>query len=360
MNAGHIWLVMKKDLKGLGHERTILLAILLQLFIALFSSFLMVGLTSMYDPSALSQYSHYQYPIGYSGSDSDLKTLLRQNQGLRVYDMDLSTALQALKERKLAAVVYVPDTRPDATDPVKITLYTIQNDLQAAVVDVKLKDVFTNYETELRQVRAARLDQLPVPLTVPATTGASSFYEFVYGLLIPLLVLMPAIISSALVIDLITEEYQNNTLETLLSTPIGLHEILWGKVAAALILVPVQAGAWLILLMLNGIYVSGPLQILLQVTAVAAFLILIGTITALYYRERTAAQFVYSTAIVVVLLFALALPGNPLNIIAQLAVGAAGPGQWLVLGLVSAGVIVLSIVTDRFAVRAMRLSQSPK
>lgn len=149
-------------------------------------------------------------------------------------------------------------------------------------------------------------------------------------------------------------------METLLSTPIGLHEILWGKVAAALILVPVQAGAWLILLMLNGIYVSGPLQILLQVTAVAAFLILIGTITALYYRERTAAQFVYSTAIVVVLLFALALPGNPLNIIAQLAVGAAGPGQWLVLGLVSAGVIVLSIVTDRFAVRAMRLSQSPK
>jgi ABC-2 type transport system permease protein len=360
MNAGHIWLVMKKDLKGLGHERTIMLAILLQLFIALFSSFLMVGLTSMYDPAALSQYSHYQYPIGYSGSDSDLKKLLQANQGLRVYDMDLSTALEALKERKLSAVIYVPDTKPDAVDPVKITLYTIQNDLQAAVVDVKLKEVLTSYETELRQVRAARLIELPVPLDIPSTTGASSFYEFVYGLLIPLLVLMPAIISSALVIDLITEEYQNNTLETLLSTPIGPHEILWGKVAAALVLVPVQAGAWLILLMVNGIPIAGAVPILMQVTAVAAFLILLGTITALYYRERTAAQFVYSTAIVVVLLFALALPGNPLNVIARLAVGAAGPEQWIVLGLVSAAVLLLAVATDRFAGKVMRLSQSPK
>lgn len=32
------------------------------------------------------------------------------------------------------------------------------------------------------------------------------FFEFVFGLLIPLLVFMPAIIASALVIDLITEE----------------------------------------------------------------------------------------------------------------------------------------------------------
>ena len=123
---------MKKDLKGLGHERTILLAILLQLFIALFSSFLMVGLTSMYDPSALSKYSTVRYNIAYNGSDSDLRGLLASDASLRVYDMELAPALQSLKERKLVAVVYVPDTRPDATDPVKITLYTLKNDLQAS------------------------------------------------------------------------------------------------------------------------------------------------------------------------------------------------------------------------------------
>ncbi len=351
---------MKKDLRGLGHERTILLAILLQLFIALFSSFLMVGLTSMYDPAALSKNSPIHYHIAYSGSDSGLRNLLVSDNSLRVYNMDLAPALQTLKERKVAAVVYVPDTKPDAADPVKITLYTIKNDLQAAVVDVKLKEQFVKYEGELRQIRAERIDAEPVPLEIPKNTGGNDFYEFVYGLLIPLLVIMPAIISSALVIDLITEEYQNNTLETLLSAPISANEIFWGKVAAALVLVPLQAGTWLFLLVLNGITVVNAPQILLYVTLLAMVLILVASITALYYRERTAAQFVYSTAIVVLMLFSLALPDNPMNLIAKLSTGSAGPEQWLVLGLIIAVVLVLSVATNRYAEKSMRINQAPR
>lgn len=359
MKAKNIGLVMKKDMKGLAHERTILLAILLQLFIALFSSFLMVGLTSMYDPSALQKFSTTRYTVAYSGSDSNLRDILGSDRSLRVYDMELAPALQSLKERKLAAVIYVPDTKPDAADPVKITLYTIKNDLQAAIVDVKLKEHFIQYEEELRQARSARIDEFPIPLDIPESTGGSDFYEFVYGLLIPLLVIMPAIISSALVIDLITEEYQNNTLETLLSTPIRANEIFWGKVGAALVLVPLQAGLWLFLLMLNGIRIVNAAQILVYVTLVALVLILVASVIALYYRERTAAQFVYSTAIVVLMLFSLALPDNPMNLIAKLSTGSAGTEQWLVLGLIIAVVMVLSVATNRYAVKALRISKTP-
>ena len=42
--------VAKRELAGLRAEKTILLAIGIQLFIAAFSSFLVVGLVSMYDP----------------------------------------------------------------------------------------------------------------------------------------------------------------------------------------------------------------------------------------------------------------------------------------------------------------------
>ncbi len=139
--------------------------------------------------------------------------------------MDLSTGVAALKERKLAAMIWAPDTRPDAQEPVKLTLYTLQNDLQSAIVDVKLKDVFLNYEKDLRQVRADRLNEQPMPLEIPTARGAGEFFEFVYGLLIPLLVFMPAIIASALIIDLITEEYQHDTLETLVSTPVTFSEM---------------------------------------------------------------------------------------------------------------------------------------
>ena len=216
------------------------------------------------------------------------------------------------------------------------------------------------YESELRQIRADRIEEEPIPLDIPQSTGGSDFYEFVYGLLIPLLVIMPAIISSALVIDLITEEYQNNTLETLLSTPIRANEIFWGKVAAALVLVPIQAGVWLFLLSLNGIAIVNAPQILAYVTLVALVLILVASITALYYRERTAAQFVYSTAIVVLMLFSLALPDNPMNIIAKLATGSAGTEQWLVLGLIIAVVMILSVLTNRYAGKSLRINQAPR
>ena len=349
MKFKHLSIIAKKEFKGLFNERTILLAVLLQLFIALFSSFLMVGLTSMYDPSSLSKYSHSRYSIAYTGNESPLLTSLEASSDFRVYQMDLSTAVAALKERKLAAVIYVPETLPDASDPVKITLYTLQNDLQAAIVDVKLKDIFLKYEQDLREIRADRLKEEIIGIQIPKPGGGGDFYEFVYGLLIPLLVFMPAIIASALVIDLITEEYQHETLETLISTPITFTEIVWGKVIACELLVPIQAGAWLVLLMINGIAIKNSGLILLQVIVTSLILILLGTLTALHYRERTAAQFIFSTALVVVILFALALPSNPLNLLTRLAVGTASGEQGLVIGITLAIVIVLSYITQRYA-----------
>ena len=73
MKARHVAVVAKKDFFGLASEKTILLAVLLQVFIALFSSFLMVGLTSMYDPAALSGYSHFRSDLAhYAGNDTPL------------------------------------------------------------------------------------------------------------------------------------------------------------------------------------------------------------------------------------------------------------------------------------------------
>ena len=45
--------------------------------------------------------------------------------------------------RRLSAVLYVPDTAAGTDDPVKMTLYTLTDDLQGAVVDVRLKAVFS-------------------------------------------------------------------------------------------------------------------------------------------------------------------------------------------------------------------------
>lgn len=342
MKVRHLSLIMKKDFSSLANEKTILLAVLLQLFVAMFSSFLMVGLTSMYDPSAIAGYSGIEYQVGYSGEDSPLLELLDDRDDIRVHRMDLSSAVTALKERKLAAVIFVPDTSPVAEEPVKITLYSLQNDIQGAIINAKLKEVFIGYEEYLRNLRSERLTVDPVPIEFPEEGGSSSFYEFVYGLLIPLLLFMPAIISAALVIDLICEEFEHHTLDTLLSTPVTFQEIIWGKTGLAILLVPLQAGAWLILLLINGIYIASIPLILLLVLASSAALILTGALTALYYRERTAAQVIFSLAVVILMLIVLSVPGNPFNLVAILATGSAGPGWWSLFALPIAGTLVLA------------------
>ena len=351
MNARHIGIVAKKELLGLSAEKTIVFAILLQVFIAMFSSFLMVGLTAMYDPEALEGYSTATYGVGYVGADSALIDEFEKRDDLILHRMDLSPALAALRDRKIAAVVYVPDTPPDAEGPVAITLYLVQNDLQSSVINVKIKEVLQGYERELREVRADRMTAFPVGLNFPDAGDAESFYEFVYGLLIPLLVLLPAIVSAALIIELVTEEYQRQTLETLLSTPITFTEVIWGKIAACEVLVPLQAGAWLILLWLNGIPVGNAMAILLHVSTSGLILILLGALVALHYRERTSAQFIFSTALVVVFIFVMAVPHNPLNLIVRLAADSIGPVHWLVLALVAAAAALLGWAITLYARR---------
>jgi ABC-type Na+ efflux pump permease subunit len=357
VKAAHVWTIAKKELRGIKNERTIVLAILLQVFIAMFSSFLVVGLTSLYDPSSLGGMSG-GYAVGYAGADSPLADLLEEKGDFSVYRMDLPEAVAALRERRLAAVVFVPDTPPDGADPVKITLYTLKNDISTSVTGTKIREAMEAYEGMLREARGARLSSEAVEIAVPSEAGGQNFFIFVYGLLIPLLLFMPAIISASLIIDFITEEYSTKTLETLLSTPLTFNEILWGKVLAAWVLVPVQAAAWIMLLTANGIAIHSIPAILLHVSAASLVLILIGAIVALHYRERTSAQFVYSTALVAVILAVLAVPGNPANLIVLLAAGSPAPLHWAALAGVLAGTCLLAIITGGYVRRlAARAAQ---
>ncbi len=351
INSRNCKLVAKKEFKGLINEKTIVLALLLQLFIAMFSSFLLVGLASMYNPDAMSKYSKMKYPIAYAGETSHLYVKLMEDPNLIVYPMELSPAVSALSERQLAAVVWVPRNMEETMNPMKVTIYLIENDIQSGIVSAKLKSVLTDYETELRDARSDRLTAMPVEMRMPATNPAGDFYEFVYGVLIPLLVFMPAIISGALIIDMITEESQNKTLETLMSTPVSFTDMVWGKILAAFLLVPLQAGTWMILLILNGIYIGGFIEILMHISIVAFILILIAATFAMRYRERTNAQFMFSIATVVVLVFALSIPMNSGNIIVRLATGSIGAEHMIVLLPMLAVAMGLSYFVTKYSER---------
>jgi ABC-2 type transport system permease protein len=125
----------------------------------------------------------------------------------------------------------------------------------------------------------------------------------------------------------------------------------WGKVAACLLPVPLQAGGWLLLLMANGIAIADPGAVLLHVSVGSPGIILLRGLAALHYRGRTNAQFIFSAALVVVLLFLLALPGNAAHLIVPLSVASIGGAHRMVLALAGLSTVLLGLITSRYARR---------
>ncbi|MHC1627028.1 MAG: ABC transporter permease [Methanoculleaceae archaeon] len=359
MNARHIRIIAMQELRGLSQERTIVSAIFLQLFIALFSSSLVVGLVAMYDPAALGPRGT-EFEVAVCGSGDRLVDLLDARPDIHAVSVSLGAGLEALEEGRIAAVVNVPDTPPDAYEPLLITVWLNRNDIRSSIVAASLREPLQTLEQELRNARSERLEHRVISPEFPERPSGGRYFEFVFGLLVPVLLFLPAVVSGAIVIDSITEEFQQKTLETLLSTPISFADLLRGKVLAAYILVPVQAGAWLLLLAANGIRTAAPVEVLLHISIIALDLILAGAVIALHYRERTAAQFVFSILLVTLLFAVLAVPANPVNMVVRLAVGSAGAEHWLMLGAEAAVALQLAVMTAWLARRSGRPDQLRK
>ena len=64
----------------------------------------------------------------------------------------------------------------------------------------------------------------------------STSFEFIYSVLLPMLMFFPAFVAGSMTIDSITEEVENNTLQTLLSAPLTVNGMIGAKIVSAVIL----------------------------------------------------------------------------------------------------------------------------
>ena len=75
--------VMKKELTSVLRDRTILIAIVIQLFIASFSSALLIGMLSLYDADSAGLYANLQIDVALIGEDTALLTGYLADRGVR-------------------------------------------------------------------------------------------------------------------------------------------------------------------------------------------------------------------------------------------------------------------------------------
>ena len=305
--------VVKKELGSVLRDRTILIAILIQLFIASFSSGLLLGMFSLYDADTVLRFSGSRIRIGVVDvPDNPLGSFLA-DRGLRVIPFGtLTEAESAFYEGKISAIV---DPPRDANGITEIKLYLPDSDTMSSLIRTVIQEPLKQYENYLRAQKGVEMHYTDLQ-GEPSTS-----FEFIYSVLLPMLMFFPAFVAGSLSIDSITEEVENNTVQTLLSAPLTVNGMVSAKISSVLILSILQCGAWLVLLKLNGIAIQNTGWILLLALIVSGITSTSAALGAVLLKDRERSQFIYALMLLAALAISNLLNLSPIITLSRLAIG---------------------------------------
>jgi len=340
------WTIAKRELASLRSEKTILLALLIQLFVAAFSSFLVVGLVSLYDPGAAGGYS---VETAIAGDDAgDLAAAVAGTDGMEARRYPTrGAAVDAFSEGRVDVALLSTATERDTLE---VRVLVPDGNVGTTLVVVRAREALRAFERLERDQRSASLTA--ETLELPPRAGSSPYFGFTYTVLVPLLLFLPVFIAGSVTVDSLTEELERGTLELLRVAPVTMTDIVEGKLLAAAGLAPIQAALWLALLSFNGTAiapspsalgtVAGVAGLLGLTAGLAALVTALGAALALVAPDRRAAQTVYSLGVLGLFGAAALSPANPANVAAKLAVGSADPASFLAVAavVVTGGVAV--------------------
>jgi ABC-type Na+ efflux pump permease subunit len=325
--------IARRDLASLSREKTIVLALLIQLFIAAFSSFLVVGLTSLYDPGSVSA---DDIVIGVAGDDADaLVEAAREMKSVRTLTYaDEESVMEAYREGDVHAAMITDE----GGGRINVEVVAPTESIETTLLVDQARTLLEKVEANERDDRAGFLERSLVP--VPDDVDASQYFGFTYTVLVPLLLFLPPFISGSVAVDALTEEMERGTLELLRVAPLSLVDIVDGKALAMVLIAPLQGLLWIGLLGFNGISVANVVPLLAMVTAFATIVVVVGLLLGVLTGRRRQAQLLYS----VVVLFGFGtltlLPEHPATTVAKLAVDSATTGTMLhVAGYVAVAAI---------------------
>jgi ABC-type Na+ efflux pump permease subunit len=312
--------VVKKELASVVRDRTILISILIQLFIASFSSALLLGMLSLYDSDTILQFSGAGIKIGVVNSSDNVLGSLMSKRGLQTIQYASLTDANAAYYR--GEVLAIVDTPQDANGLTEIKLYLPESDTVSSLVRMVIQEPLKQYENVLRTQNG--IDVLYTDLKGKPSVS----FEFVYSVLIPMLMFFPAFVAGSMSVDSLTEEVENNTLQTLLSAPLTINGMVGAKIVASVIISILQCVAWLSLLQLNGVAIQNTGWILLLALVVAGTTSTSAALGAILLKDRERSQFIYSLILLAAAAISTLLNLSPITTLSRLAIGDAYTSGW--------------------------------
>lgn len=292
-------------------------AIFLQLALVSLSSVIMTGVMSFYDPASIGENLEGVMKLGVVGNtESPMLGFLHMENNVEVIGFDsIDSAENAFSEGDVDAVMTIPYTDSGVMD---VELILPESDTKSTLILAILDRPLKEAEDFLRAINGVDREY---PLAVGGETTTSSDYEFLYTVVIPLLMLFPTIIAGSIVIDTVSEELEHNTLDTLWSTPLSLNQILFSKVFAALITVLLQCTLWIVLLRVNGFTVENFGPVLLLALLVAGSISFGAALLGIRFKSREKAQFMYALMLLLMAGLCAFLQPSPFVLLTGLASG---------------------------------------
>ncbi|HEX8991401.1 MAG TPA: ABC transporter permease [Anaerolineales bacterium] len=313
--------IVNRELGAVLRDRTIVIALLIQLFIASFSSALLLGVLSVYDPETIVQYEGGLIHIGIVGDPNSPLPSLIEASGLGVTSYGtLAEAEAAFYRGHLNAILTVPSGSSGVVD---VKLYLADKaDAANSLIRMVIQEPLKQYENSLRARNGIQVHYTDLK-GKPATS-----FELIYSIILPVLMFFPAFVAGSMTIDSITEEVENNTLPTLLSTPITINRMIAAKITATIILAVAQCAAWLALLQWNGIVVQNRLWVLALAVTVAGIAATAAALGTMMFKDRERSQFVYSLTLLAAVAISTLLDLSPIKTLSRLAIGDAYTNGW--------------------------------
>jgi ABC-2 type transport system permease protein len=333
--------VVKRELWSVMRDFTIVISIVIQAFIASFSSAMLLGVLSLYDADTIMKYGGAGIKIAMVGpADNQLQTFLTDDGINIVPYAALDSAEAGFYQGQVNAILVVPQNVDPGTE---VKLYLPNSDTFSSLIRMVIQEPLKQYENTLRAQNGIEVRYTDLK-GKPTTT-----FEFIYSVLIPMLMFFPAFVAGSMVVDSLTEEVENNTLQTLLSAPLTINGIISAKITAAVFLAIAQCLAWLALLRLNGIAIQNLPWILLLALIIAGITSTGAALGTVLLKDRERSQFVYSLMLMAAVAISTLLDLSPIKTISRLAIGDAYTNGW--------NVVVFAVILAAMWLLLLRMSR---
>lgn len=341
--------ILERVLRDLFKKKTVVFIIFLQLFLVLSLGVVLKNINVLFEPKNVLV---RPLPVGVVGSPLVAERIDNERAIFIHHYSNRELAHAAFLEGKIDAYLIEDTSRL----PHILEIVVPKNDIRASILLSIMKPHLEMYEDVLRKQHAPQKEAIAlssIRLNRFPDASATKIFEILYAIVVPFFLLLPGILLSSMIIDILIEDIDKKTIPLVLmriSASRYISELGIGVVVFTLI----QVLLWMGLLALRKVILLGVWQILLLSILWSVIFFLLAALTSLLFPNKTKSQLIYSFLMIFLFSSLGVSEFHPLRLITSFALGLPTPPLAVVLMLHGGLLFVLAVLTTHFSRRLLQ------